>query len=253
MFTLDDSIKNLCKYIIDNHEFLLDEFNSTHDDPYRYNISEGELSIKRFCFCIMSVKIKSNKILLYNTEHKSTIKIVKMFNIPDFHYRTFGGSYIRLDEKPIPKPIDYNRSYLSINDDRLYVSDDEFISFKQIDIEPICSIFHLDPDGMGCTEESKMRLSTHIHRIEQCFGNQIIKYIYFNPNTIDVELLFKQIPNLKYVWSGNTEYSIENGKLCCEEYDYRLRYAQIFSENVLLEGDYRKRYCVTDQNYGSKH
>jgi len=108
-------------------------------------------------------------------------------------------------------------------------------------------IYHINSNKPSNVSEDKLTfLFKYDHFRGICFTNEFDNAEHY------VKFLFKHMPNLRYVWVANNEYSIENGIIMMQEYDCHLRVASLHYKNELLDGDYKNRFCIYLNKHGKK-
>lgn len=277
MFTLDDSIRNLCTYISNNLHLLPSNYEvdmdykvvaSDYDLHSGIHILIDDVDPNQLTQIILISESESLRIavfedkvtLFYKTESdvEHFYEFIKIFNIPDFHiiyskefdnllvgYDVYLVRYgkrdpytiYRIDVDTIPLIDKYQMRYLHHTDKR-QLNMFEYRYFNER---------YLNISDMALDEEDieKLKNDTNIVGIiitDDMFGRyKTLEYIKSNIGTI-----FKTKPTLQYIWIDNIEYSRHNET----EYDYKLRVAELECRNELLED--KKRFCVYFKNY-SKH
>ena len=223
MFTLDDSIRNLCTYIKDNYKYLL---------PHEW------IGIfKKSTLCIYTrlrdnfdddpdIEVYDDQIYLCSTKEKAET-FIKIFQIPDFHIDCCITPFADSDK------LKYQNAHMF---------------HRRITSDPI-----LSEGGLYYARASYPDLassSTSVDVFRRYARGLRLNHYY----TERVNQLFESMPNLKYIWIDNIEYTNNNGVITNCEFDYRLRIASLHYRNELLKsnGVYASRYCIYNRNY-SKH
>lgn len=230
MFTLDDSIANLCRYIKANYHLLYD-YLLTSDDwiVYQPNIHNNSLSICKHGFSMYIFDYSMAIRYLSESDIEYFYELVKVFKIPDFHVDYIHSTDNRIRSGELPKITSYQ-----VKSDLGMIIDSNKNGYKYMDFCEL-SIWGINHD---CTLDNLLRRAS----------GKLVNGMIFSDASIEyVSSLFEQIPTLLYIWIKNTEY---NRELIPNEYDYYLRIAELECRNELL-GD-SSLYCVHTKNYSKR-